>query len=175
MSKIKGEKMKKDKKEIIKENLKKETLVFFGGFKAFITRGNVIDLAIAVVIGGAFNKIVSSLVNDIIMPLISTMLNTDSFANLVWNVRGSEIRYGNFIQVIVEFLIIAFSIYVTIEWFLKNQIKRRAKEIALAKLKEGKVEEEKTQEETKENILNPTEQLLTEIRDLLKQQYEETK
>ena len=109
------------------------------------------------------------------MPLISTMLNTDSFANLVWNVRGSEIRYGNFIQVIVEFLIIAFSIYVTIEWFLKNQIKRRAKEIALAKLKERKVEEEKTQEETKENILNPTEQLLTEIRDLLKQQYEETK
>lgn len=164
--------MKKEKKKSLGKKLKKETAGFLGGFKAFITRGNVIDLAIAVVIGGAFNKIVSSLVNDIIMPLISTLLNTSSFTELVWVVSGSEIKYGNFIQMVVEFLIIAFSIYVTIEWFFKNQIRRRAKELALAKLRAEKQLEEEAQtelEEIKETaILSPTEQLLTEIRDLLK-------
>lgn len=154
---------RKEKREI-KAKLKEETSEFVGGFKKFITRGSVVDLAVAVIIGGAFNKIVSSLVNDIIMPVVSIWLRKTSFTELVWEVRGSQIKYGNFIQMVVEFLIIAFSIYVTIEWFLKSSQRRKAKELALEKEQAALLEEEQDQEP----VLSETEKLLTEIRDLLK-------
>lgn len=154
---------RKEKKEL-KRKLKEDTADFVSGFKKFITRGNVVDLAVAVIIGGAFNKIVSSLVNDIIMPVVSIWLNKTSFTELVWEVRGSQIKYGNFIQMVVEFLIIAFSIYVSIEWFLKSSRRKKAKELALEK--ERAALEEKPV--TPKPVITPTEALLTEIRDLLK-------
>lgn len=154
---------KKSRRQKAKELLPGETAEFFGGFKKFITRGNVIDLAVAVVIGGAFNKIVSSLVNDIIMPLVTIWIKADAFTDLVWVVRGSTIKYGNFIQMIVEFLIIAFSIYVTVEWFLRSRQRREAKEAALA------AEAAKKAKATEPEKLSKSESLLTEIRDLLKE------
>lgn len=159
---------RKEKKEIRKK-LKEETADFVGGFKKFITRGNVIDLAVAVIIGGAFNKIVSSLVNDIIMPIVSIWLNKTSFTDLVWEVRGSQIKYGNFIQMVVEFLIIAFSIYVSIEWFLKSNRRKKAKELALKKEQALDAKPQPV-----EPVMSPTEELLTEIRDLLKDEKNRT-
>ena len=100
---------------------------FWKEFKAFISKGNIVDLAVAVVIGTAFNKIVSSLVNDIIMPLItwalganslaelSVVLQTDAegVATLTWN-------YGSFIQAIIDFLIIALSIFIVLKIVMKS-------------------------------------------------------
>jgi len=130
---------------------------FFNGFKAFITKGNILDLAIAVIIGGAFGKIIGSLVNDIIMPLITTLTGEANFVDLIWVVNGASIRYGQFIQNIVEFLIIAFSIYLVVTLII-----RRNKFLA-------KVEElEKPKEEVKEVIIPEDIKLLTEIRDSLK-------
>ncbi|NLV50228.1 MAG: large-conductance mechanosensitive channel protein MscL [Clostridiales bacterium] len=93
-------------------------------FKDFALKGNVIDLAVAVVIGGAFGKIVASLVNDIIMPLIGWLLGGVSFTDLKYvitpasgDVAEAAIYYGAFIQTIVDFLIIAFSIFLFIKLF----------------------------------------------------------
>lgn len=80
-------------------------------FKAFAIKGNVIDLAVAVVVGGAFNKIVSSLVSDIIMPLIGALTGGIDFSGLVTEIGEAKITYGLFIQSIVDFLIIALSIF----------------------------------------------------------------
>lgn len=126
-------------------------------FKAFILRGNVVDLAVAVVIGGAFGKIVTSLVNDLIMPLIGMLLGGINFTDLKYvitpaseGVEEAAIRYGAFIQSIVDFVIIAFAIFVFIR--------------LLAKMK-------KKQEELPAEPPAPPKQevLLEEIRDLLKQ------
>ena len=87
---------------------------FFDEFKKFIERGNVIDLAVGVLIGGAFSKIVSSLVNDLFMPLIGVLIGGHDFTNLVLKVGDAQIRYGSLIQNIVDFLIIAFCIFVFI-------------------------------------------------------------
>ena len=81
-------------------------------FKAFIMRGNVLDLAVAVIIGGAFGKIVSSLVDDIIMPLIGLIIGGINFTGLIFTVGNAKVTYGNFIQNIVDFLIIAIVILV---------------------------------------------------------------
>ena len=75
-----------------------------GAFKKFISRGNVIDMAVGVIIGGAFGKIVTSLVNDIVMPLIGLALGKVNFAGLSVKIGEAEIKYGNFIQTIVIFL-----------------------------------------------------------------------
>ena len=87
-------------------------------FKSFAFKGNVLDLAVGVIIGGAFGKIVSSLVNDLIMPLISILLGNVSFQDLKFVLKPETltetevaIRYGNFIQTTIDFLIIAISIY----------------------------------------------------------------
>ena len=88
-----------------------------GAFKKFISRGNVIDMAVGVIIGGAFGKIVTSLVNDIVMPLIGLALGKVNFANLSLKIGETEIKYGNFIQTIVDFLIVAFCIFVVIQIF----------------------------------------------------------
>lgn len=125
-------------------------------FKQFISKGNVVDLAVGVIIGGAFGKIVTSLVNDIIMPLIGVIIGGINFTNLSIKIGESVIAYGSFIQNIIDFLIIAACIFVFVKFVnkLTNLNKVEAKE-------EPKKEEPKIAEDIK---------LLTEIRDLLKKQ-----
>lgn len=125
-------------------------------FKEFISKGNVVDLAVGVIIGGAFGKIVTSLVNDIIMPLIGVIIGGINFTNLSIKIGESVIAYGSFIQNIIDFLIIAACIFVFVKFVnkLTNLNKVEAKE-------EPKKEEPKIAEDIK---------LLTEIRDLLKKQ-----
>lgn len=121
-------------------------------FKKFALKGNVVDLAVGVVVGGAFGKIVTSLVNDIIMPLIGLLLGGVDFSKLSITFGDAVVKYGAFIQTIVDFLIISFSIFLFIKLFNKLSFKRA--------------------EEEKEEVPKPTkeEALLIEIRDLLKQQ-----
>lgn len=83
----------------------------FKGFRDFILRGNVIDLAVAVIIGAAFASITKSLVEDIITPLIAAVAGKPDFSALVFTVNGTPIKYGNFLNAVVYFLIIAFVIY----------------------------------------------------------------
>lgn len=126
-------------------------------FKEFAMRGSVIDLAVGVVIGGAFGKIVTSLVDDIIMPPLGYFLGGIDFsdmkfvlteANAATETAEVAINYGNFINIIIQFLIIAFCIFMVIK--------------GINSLKRAKPEEEVPAEPTKE------EALLTEIRDILK-------
>jgi large conductance mechanosensitive channel len=84
-------------------------------FKDFVMRGNVLDLAVAVIIGGAFGKIVGSLVNDILMPLIGVVIGGVSFADLSFPVGQAVVKYGAFIQTIVDFLVIAFVIFLIVK------------------------------------------------------------
>lgn len=119
-------------------------------FKEFALRGNVLDLAVGVIIGAAFGKIVTSLVNDIIMPLIGLLLAGINFKDLSFTVGKATVFYGSFIQTIVDFLIVAFSIFLFVRFF--NRFKRK--------------EEEKVEEEVA--VLSKEEEILTEIRDLLK-------
>lgn len=122
-------------------------------FKDFIMRGNVIDLAVAVIIGGAFGKIVTSLVNDILMPFIGVLIGGHSFVSLSLEIGDATIMYGNFIQNIVDFLIIAASIFVMIK--LTSNF--------TSKITKDEDEAEEKEETKAEDIL-----LLEEIRDLLK-------
>ena len=121
-----------------------------GEFKEFIARGNVIDLAVGVVIGSAFGKIVTSLVNDILMPLIGVILGGVDFTSLSFKINDAVIKYGVFIQNIIDFLIVAFCIFVLVKFVNK---------LTSIKKKEEKKEEKSKSDETK---------LLEEIRDLLK-------
>lgn len=138
---------------------------FFQEFKEFAVKGNVMDMAIGVVIGGAFGKIVTSLVSDIIMPVISAITGGLSFTDWKWVIReavlnGEEVvkpevalTWGNFLQVIFDFLIIALSIFMVVRGI--NKMK--------AKL------EKPAEPEAPAAPAGPTqEELLTEIRDLLK-------
>ncbi|SCB01670.1 Large-conductance mechanosensitive channel [Bacillus mycoides] len=122
-------------------------------FKKFAFKGNVIDLAVGVVIGAAFGKIVSSLVKDIITPLLGMVLGGVNFTDLKLTFGKSSIMYGNFIQTIFDFLIIAAAIFMFVKVFNKLTSKRE-------------------EEEKKEKLPEPTkeEEILSEIRDLLKQQ-----
>ena len=111
-------------------------------FKAFIMRGNVVDMAVGVIIGGAFSKIVTSLVNDIFMPIIGMVLGNVDFTSLEIKlgepVEGAEqaaIRYGMFIQEIVNFLIIAFCIFMVIK--LINKAKKKKDEETAALKSDG--------------------------------------
>lgn len=141
---------------------------FLKDFKEFAMKGNIIDMAVGVIIGGAFGAIVSSLVNDIIMPVVSLVTGGDGLKNLkyvivhakdaadgVAAVEEVAINYGIFIQNIVDFLIIAFSIFVALRVIMKFKKKEKEEEAAAP-----------AQEPSKEEVL------LTEIRDLLKQQAE---
>ena len=126
-------------------------------FKEFAMKGNIIDLAIGVVIGGAFQKIVTSLVEDIIMPAISILTGKVDFSDMVLKIGNASIKYGNFITTIVNFLIIAFSIFLVVKYLNKlNKIKELG-DIAAEKLEEldktGKVKKyrkDKKQQESKE-------------------------
>ncbi len=93
-------------------------------FKDFVMRGNVLDLAVAVIIGGAFGKIVSSLVNDILMPFIGLGLGRVNFSDLAWTVGEASVNYGLFIQSIVDFLFIAFIIFLLVK--AANSMKKPA-------------------------------------------------
>lgn len=87
----------------------------FQDFKKFALRGNVVDLAIGVVIGAAFGKIVTSLVTDIITPMIGIIMNGIDITDLSFTIRQSTIAYGNFLQSIIDFLIISFAIWIAIK------------------------------------------------------------
>jgi large conductance mechanosensitive channel len=91
-------------------------------FKEFVMRGNVLDLAVAVIIGGAFGKIISSLVSDILMPLIGLILGGVNFSELAFTVGDAMVKWGAFVQAIVDFLIIAFVIFMIVR--TANQAKR---------------------------------------------------
>lgn len=84
-------------------------------FKAFIMRGNVVDLAVAVIIGGAFGKIVTSLVSDIVMPVIGLIIGGIDFTGLAVTIGSAKVTYGNFINNIIDFLIIALVIFLMIK------------------------------------------------------------
>ena len=93
-------------------------------FKDFVMRGNVLDLAVAVIIGGAFGKIVASLVNDIIMPFIGILMGGVNFTDLQVTVGTAVIKYGAFIQTIVDFLVVAFVIFLIVK--AANKMKKPA-------------------------------------------------
>ena len=84
---------------------------FLAEFKTFIARGNVIDMAVGVIVGGAFSNITNSLINDIVMPVLGIFTNSISFAELSVQVGSAVITYGNFIQAILNFLIMAFVVF----------------------------------------------------------------
>ena len=138
---------------------------FLEEFKAFAMKGNVLDMAVGVIIGGAFGKIVSSLVNDVIMPVVTFLTGKTDFSQLSLVLKqpvvdaagkssgGVSIMYGSFLQNVIDVLVIAFVIFMMLKFITR-----------LSQLR--KTEEEAVQEEPK----GPTsEELLTEIRDLLKE------
>lgn len=145
--------------------MKEKTSGFFGEFKQFIARGNVMDMAVGVIIGGAFGKISASLVNDVIMPAVSMLTGGVDFS--AWKVvlkeavieNGEEIaaavtiNYGSFLATILDFLIIAFAVFCLIKGI--NSMHRK--------------KEEAPAEPAPEPEPSAEEKLLTEIRDLLKQ------
>lgn len=145
---INSEKIKKEKEKVNK---------FMTEFKTFVSRGNVLDLAVGVVVGGAFSKIVTSLVNDIITPLIGVVIGGKDFSGLSLKIGDSTIAYGSFIQNIIDFIIIAFCIFVFIKFINQVFIKKK---------------EEEKKAETKEEPSKKTDEvlLLEEIRDLLKKE-----
>jgi len=92
-------------------------------FRDFAMRGNVMDLAVAVIIGGAFGKIIASLVNDILMPLIGLILGGVNFAELSFTVKDAVVMYGSFIQAIVDFILVAFVIFLLVRTM--NNMKKK--------------------------------------------------
>lgn len=138
----------------MKDEKKKE---FIAEFKEFISRGNVLDMAVGVIVGGAFTAIVTSLVNDILMPLIGLLTGGADFSSLkvtvgnpIGDVAPATINYGMFIQQVVNFLIVAFVIFAVIKSI--NKFRR----------KDEPAEEPEPESETPEEVL-----LMREIRDLL--------
>ena len=96
-------------------------------FKEFIARGNVIDMAVGVIIGGAFGKIVTSIVNDVLMPLIGVVIGGIDFTGLKFKIGEAEVLYGNFLQNVIDFLIIAFCIFILVK--IVNKITKKKEEI----------------------------------------------
>lgn len=92
----------------------------FNDFKKFIAQGSVLDLAVAVIIGAAFGKIISSLVDDIIMPLVGIVIGGKDFSKLVLQVGDATVKYGNFIQMVVQFLIIACVVFLIVKAATKS-------------------------------------------------------
>ena len=123
---------------------------FLEEFKAFIARGNVMDMAVGVIIGGAFSAITTSLINDIVMPILGIFTGSISFAELSFTVNDAVIAYGNFIQAVLNFIIMAFIVFCLVKTM--NKLHRKKEEAPPAP-PEPSAEEK----------------LLTEIRDLLKE------
>lgn len=138
----------------------KKTKGFFGEFKEFIARGNVMDMAVGVIIGGAFGKISTSLVNDIIMPLISMLTGGVDFTAWKWVLKAAvgetpevAVNFGVFLATILDFIIIAFAIFCVIK--AANSLHRK--------------KEEAPNQPAPEPEPSAEEKLLTEIRDLLRE------
>lgn len=127
-----------------------EESVMWKDFKAFALKGNVLDLAIAVIIGGAFGRIVTSVVNDIIMPLVGLLLGGVKLDELQYQYGDAIVMYGAFLQAVVDFFIIAVSLFVIVR--VASKLKRKEEQVAPV-----------------ENPVPPEDvTLLREIRDLLK-------
>ena len=142
-------------KKVDKDELLKKGKGSIQEFKDFISKGNVVDLAVGVIIGGAFGKIVTSIVNDILMPLLGVVIGGLDFTGLSVKVKDASINYGMFIQNVIDFLIVALCIFIFIKFISR-----------LTPKKEEEKEEPKKDEQTL---------LLEEIRDLLKEQTKSTK
>lgn len=166
----------------------KKVKEFFKDFKKFILRGNILDLAIAMVVGAAFTKIVTSLVNDLIMPLICAIFGSATVDELYFTLNGAQIFYGRFLQAIIDFLLVAIVLFIVLRIVmdatnaLKKGISEKPNKQEKAILKERGVnmknrkeviaataqlrEENKVQE-----VVKPTqEELLTQILEELKKQ-----
>ncbi len=126
---------------------------FIAEFKEFIARGNVMDMAVGVIIGGAFSAITTSLINDIIMPVLGIFTNSISFADLAVEVGGAVITYGNFVQAVLNFLVMALVVFCLVK--AMNSFHKKKEEAPA----EPPAPPEPSAEE----------KLLTEIRDLLKE------
>lgn len=133
---------------ITKEKIIETNKKTFQEFKTFISKGNVIDLAVGVIIGGAFSKIVTSIVDDILMPIIGVIIGGLDFTNLTIKFRNATITYGNFIQNVIDFLIVSACIFALVKFISKFEKKKQ---------------ETQTEKTKAENTV-----LLEEIRDLLK-------
>lgn len=142
---MKTEKIKSKTKDSLK-NFQKKNKGLRKEFTEFINRGNVMDLAVGIVVGSAFTAIVTSLVNDIIMPIVSLVGGGFDFTTLSVEVAGATIHYGNFIQNIVNFLIIAFVVFLIIKFI--NSLRDKAEKLAKKKAEEEKPAEEKKEDET---------------------------
>ncbi len=125
---------------------------FFQEFKDFAMRGNVMDLAVGVIVGGAFSSITTSLINDVLMPLIGIFVSEASFADLSVTLGSAVITYGNFIQAVINFLIMAFVVFCMVKAI--NRLSRKKEASPPPPPPEPSSEEK----------------LLTEIRDLLRAQ-----
>ena len=123
---------------------------FLAEFKAFVARGNVMDMAVGVIIGGAFSAITTSLINDIIMPVLGIFTGSVSFAELSFTVNGAVITYGNFIQAVLNFIIMAFVVFCLVK--AMNKLHRKKEEAPPAPPQPS-----------------AEEKLLAEIRDILKE------
>ncbi len=123
-------------------------------FKEFIKRGNVLDLAVGVIMGSAFGKIVSSVVDDILMPIIGVLIGGVDFKNLKLTVGNATITYGNFLQNVIDFLIVALCIFFIVK--VMNKL------FALHKKEEEKAQEKEEAKKSEDTLL------LEEIRDILK-------
>ena len=127
-----------------------KTSGFLAEFKTFIARGNVMDMAVGVIIGGAFSNITNSLINDIVMPVLGIFTSSVSFAELSVNIGPAVVTYGNFIQAVLNFLIMAFVVFCLVKTLNRFHKKKEA----APPPPQGPSAEEK---------------LLAEIRDLLKE------
>ena len=133
-------------------------------FKEFAVKGNVMDLAVAVVIGAAFGKIVTSLVNDIVMPLIGVILGGRNFSALSFTIGDAQIKYGSFLQSIVDFSIIALTIFLIIKFI--NRFKSKVSSLT----KEAAEDTKPLVDAVEDQVVEVREEvkILSEIRDLLK-------
>jgi large conductance mechanosensitive channel len=135
-------------------------MAFFDEFRKFIRRGNVIDLAVGIIIGAAFGKLVNSLVEDIIMPPIGALIGNVDFSALAIRLTSGEhpatIKYGSFLQTLITFIIIAFCVFLVVKGF--NKLQEAAERRGLLAPDKPPPPE-----------APPTEKLLAEIRDLLKE------
>ncbi|MBQ8992062.1 large conductance mechanosensitive channel protein MscL [Candidatus Saccharibacteria bacterium] len=144
---------------------------FVDEFKEFISQGSVMDLAVGMVIGAAFTSIVTSLVNDIIMPVVGLIIGGVDFSGLSIKINNffggndaAVIRYGAFLQAVVNFLAVAFSLFIVVK--AMNRMKERAKALA-EKARKEEAAEEKAEEKKEEDIQKQQLKLLKEIRDSL--------
>jgi len=147
--------MNKVNKQTLNKQVNKKLHNSISEFKEFIMKGNVVDLAVGVIVGGAFGKIVTSLVNDVLMPIIGIIIGGINFSDLSINIADAKVAYGSFIQQIVDFLIISLCVFIFVK--IINRFTKKKTDIT-----EEIVEEKKSDEVI----------LLEEIRDLLKENKE---